>query len=147
MMPLNHRPMHGKRAFKATAGLLSLLSNYNCACCKNAKSCNYRNISYTCVRRALAAVCCRVNIAGFQDAKFPTFNGFWSQEVQAPTNIEFRRENIGDKIYNAAVLRSWNLVPQKAGDIRIDGAELVCLVNGRLSASDDYDRAFQKYIQ
>ena len=25
--------------------------------------------------------------------------------------------------------------------------ELVCLVNGRLSASDDYDRAFQKYIQ
>lgn len=25
--------------------------------------------------------------------------------------------------------------------------ELVCLVDGRLSASDDYDRAFQKYIQ
>ena len=25
--------------------------------------------------------------------------------------------------------------------------ELVCLVNGRLSTSDDYDRAFQKYIQ
>ena len=73
----------------------------------------------------------RVNIAGFEDAKFPTFNGFWSQEVQAPSQIEFHRENVGDKIYNAAVLRSWNLVPQKAGDITVDGAELVCLVNVR----------------
>ena len=92
----------------------------------------------------------RVNIAGFQDAKFPTFNGFWSQEVQAPTNIEFRRENIGDKIYNAAVLRSWNLVPQKAGDIRIDGAELVCLVNIRTqrpSSGSIFDSFFQDDFQ
>jgi len=73
----------------------------------------------------------RVNIAGFEDAKFPTFNGFWSQEVQAPSQIEFHRENVGDKIYNAAVLRSWNLVPQKSGDITVEGAELVCLVNVR----------------
>ena len=73
----------------------------------------------------------RVNIAGFEDAKVPTFNGFWSQEVQAPSQIEFHRENVGDKIYNAAVLRSWNLVPQKSGDITVEGAELVCLVNVR----------------
>lgn len=73
----------------------------------------------------------RVNIAGFEDAKFPTFNGFWSQEIQAPSQISFNRESVGDKIYNAAVLRSWNLVPQKAGDITVDPAELVCLVNIR----------------
>lgn len=71
----------------------------------------------------------RVNIAGFEDAKFPTFNGFWSQEVQAPSNIEFHRENINDAIYNAAVLRSWVIIPQQAGDVAIDPAELVCLVN------------------
>ena len=92
----------------------------------------------------------RVNIAGFQDAKFPTFNGFWSQEVQAPTNIEFRRENIGDKIYHSAVLRSWNLVPQKAGDITIEGAELVCLVNIRTqrpSSGSIFDSFFQDDYQ
>lgn len=71
----------------------------------------------------------RVNIAGFEDAKFPTFTGFWSQEVLAPSNIEFHRENINDVIYNAAVLRSWVIIPQQAGDIAIDPAELVCLVN------------------
>ena len=92
----------------------------------------------------------RVNIAGFEDAKFPTFNGFWSQEVQAPTNIEFHRENVGDKIYNAAVLRSWNLVPQKAGDITVDGAELVCLVNVRAprrSTGSIFDDFFQDDYQ
>jgi len=73
----------------------------------------------------------RVNIAGFEDARFPAFTGFWSQELQAPTNIEFKRENVGGEIFNTAVLRSWNLIPQKAGDLVIDPAELVCLVNVR----------------
>ena len=49
----------------------------------------------------------RVNIAGFEDARFPSFNGFWSQEVEAPTNIEFRRESYDNKIYNTAVLRKY----------------------------------------
>ncbi len=73
----------------------------------------------------------RVDIAGFEDARFPTFDGFWSQETSAPSNIQFRRETLDDKIYEAAVLRSYTLIPQKAGDLRIDPAELVCLVNLR----------------
>ncbi|MCR4860925.1 MAG: BatD family protein [Bacteroidales bacterium] len=92
----------------------------------------------------------RVNIAGFEDVKFPTFNGFWSQEVQAPSNIEFRRESLGDKIYNTAVLRSWTLIPQKAGEITIDGAELVCLVNVRTqrpSTGSIFDSFFQDDFQ
>ena len=88
----------------------------------------------------------RVNIGGFEDAKFPSFNGFWSQEVQAPTNIEFHRESIGDRIYNAAVLRSWTLIPQQAGEMVIDPAELVCLVNVRTKNSSSgsiFDSFFQ----
>lgn len=73
----------------------------------------------------------RVNIAGFEDAKFPTFNGFWSQETSAPTTIQFSRESFNDKIYDAAVLRSYVLIPQKSGDLEIDPSELVCLVNLR----------------
>ena len=58
----------------------------------------------------------RVNIAGFEDARFPSFNGFWSQEVEAPTNIEFRRENYNNQIYNTAVLRKYVLIPQQTED-------------------------------
>ena len=75
----------------------------------------------------------RVDIAGFEDARFPTFDGFWSQETAAPSNIQFKRESLGDKIYEAAVIRSYVLIPQKTGDLQIDPAELVCLVNLRTS--------------
>ena len=59
----------------------------------------------------------RADVAGFEDARFPTFNGFWSQETYAPNSIQFRRENIGDKIYNTVVLREYTLIPQQTGDI------------------------------
>ena len=87
----------------------------------------------------------RTNIAGFEDAHFPSFNGFWSQEIQAPQNIEFKRESLNDMIYNSAVLRSWTLIPQQAGDIKIDPAELICLVNVRAPSSGNsiFDSFFQ----
>ena len=55
----------------------------------------------------------RANLTGFEDAKFPKFNGCCSQEVDTPQSIEFQREQVGDKMYNAAVLRRWVLIPQK----------------------------------
>ena len=54
----------------------------------------------------------RVNVAGFESAEFPSFNGFWSQEIEAPTNIEFVRETYDGKIYNSALLRKYVLIPQ-----------------------------------
>lgn len=77
----------------------------------------------------------RVNIAGFENVRLPSFNGFWSQETEAPTNVEFHRETIDGKIYNAALLRRYVLIPQKSGRLSIDPAELVCLVNIRNTAS------------
>lgn len=71
----------------------------------------------------------RANLVGFENAKFPAFKGFWSQEVETPSNIEFQREQVDGTMYNAAVLRRWVLIPQKAGDQAIDPAEIVCLVN------------------
>lgn len=92
----------------------------------------------------------RTNVAGFENAKFPSFNGFWSEETEAPTNIEFHRENVGGQIFNAAVLRRWTLVPQQAGDIQIEPAELVCLVNVRnpsASTGSIFDSFFQDEYQ
>ena len=71
----------------------------------------------------------RTNLAGFENVRFPSFNGFWSQEVEAPDNIEFQREQVNGTMYNSAVLRRWVLIPQKTGDQNIDPAEVVCLVN------------------
>ena len=89
----------------------------------------------------------RTNIAGFEGADFPDFDGFWSQETLAPSNIQFARESYDGQIYNAAVLREYALVPQHSGTIEIDPAELVCLVNVRVSSGGNslFDGFFDEY--
>ena len=89
----------------------------------------------------------RVNVAGFESVEFPSFNGFWSQELEAPTNIEFTRETYDGQIYNAALLRKFILIPQQQGQVRIDPAELICLVNVRVSSggASIFDGFFDDY--
>ena len=68
------------------------------------------------------------NLVGFENARFPAFKGFWSQE-DVPANIEFQREQVNGTLYKSAVLRRWVIIPQKSGEMTIDPAEVVCLVN------------------
>jgi hypothetical protein len=77
----------------------------------------------------------RVPISNFEDVKFPVFNGFWSQEIETPQNISFERESVNNKIYEAATIRKYLLLPQKTGDIKIEPAEIVCLVPVRTAGS------------
>ena len=89
----------------------------------------------------------RVNIAGFENVSFPTFNGFWSQEIEAPSNIEFAREVYDGQIYNAALLRKFVLIPQQQGQVTINPAEMTCLVNIRVSTGGTsiFDGFFDDY--
>ena len=89
----------------------------------------------------------RVNVAGFENVSFPDFNGFWSQEIEAPTNIEFSREVYDGQIYNSALLRKFILIPQQQGAVRISPAEMVCLVNVRVASAGHsiFDGFFDDY--
>lgn len=77
----------------------------------------------------------RADIAGFESAQFPDFNGFWSQEQDSPANIEFSRATYNGQIYNAALLKKYMLIPQQTGALTISPAEIVCLVNVRTAPS------------
>ncbi len=70
----------------------------------------------------------RSNIRAFEDIKWPVFNGFWSQETEAPQNLNFTREKVGNQIYQSAVIRRYMLMPQQTGTLTIDPSEMVCLV-------------------
>lgn len=92
----------------------------------------------------------RVPVAGFEDIKFPVFNGFWSQEIETPQNINFVRDNVGNQIYNSAVLRKYMLLPQQSGEITIEPAEMICQVQARVSGAggrsifdDFFDTGYQ----
>ena len=73
----------------------------------------------------------RVPISGFEDVKFPVFNGFWSQELETPQNINFVRENYKNQVYNSAVLRRYILLPQQTGDLTVEPSYMVCQIQMR----------------
>ena len=91
----------------------------------------------------------RVDITGFEDIKFPTFNGFWSKETVTVNNLEFNRENVNGAIYNSALLRQYVLIPQQSGTLSIDPAEMVCQLRVRSSSGGSpmsiFDDFFDQY--
>lgn len=89
----------------------------------------------------------RADITDLTDAKFPSFNGFWSQDISPDGNIQFSREKVGDQIWNSAVIKKYVLIPQRAGDITIDPAELVCRVAVRAPSRGNsiFDGFFDDY--
>lgn len=89
----------------------------------------------------------KVPVAGFEDVKFPVFNGFWSQELETPQNINFERESYDNQIYNSAVLRRYMLLPQQTGKLTIDPAYMVCQVQVRMPGGGRtiFDSFFDSY--
>ena len=62
----------------------------------------------------------RVQLTGFGENKMPDFAGFWTQEIEAPTQLNLVRENVAGKIYNSGMIRKVILFPQKSGEITIE---------------------------
>ena len=89
----------------------------------------------------------RVDVTGFEEVHFPTFNGFWSKETESAQNVQFQRENVGGTIYNAAVLRRYMLIPQRTGSVTIDPAEMVCQIRVQADSGPRsfFDSFFDSY--
>ena len=68
----------------------------------------------------------RVNVVGYDGVKFPSFNGFWAQELDTG-NTPRRRETYNGKVYETLVAREFLLYPQQSGTLTIDPAELTAV--------------------
>lgn len=55
----------------------------------------------------------RVPIVGYNDVKFPSFNGFWAQELNTE-NARRERETFNGKVYETLVAKEYLLYPQQA---------------------------------
>jgi len=94
----------------------------------------------------------KYDIAGFEDIKFPSWNGFFTQEIPTSDQVSLKRENINGQIYYTAVLQKMILQPQKTGTITIEPAkfDIIILKQGqkkqRRSIFDDFfNSGYQKY--
>ena len=70
----------------------------------------------------------RVDLRGFQNGKFPPYNGFYSQQENQDQQINLRQENVNGVIYNVADYGKVYLFPQQVGTIKIEPIELDCIV-------------------
>jgi len=72
----------------------------------------------------------KYDIRGFQDATYPSWNGFYKQDIPMPDQISLNKENVNGQIYYTAVLQKVILQAQKSGDLIISPAtfEVVALV-------------------
>ena len=70
----------------------------------------------------------RVDLRGFQNVKFPPYNGFWSQQEVNNQQINLKQENVNGMMYYVAEYSKVYLFPQRAGTISIEAIELDCIV-------------------
>ena len=56
--------------------------------------------------------------------KSPSFEGFWSQDVQMPKEAKPHIETVNGQKFNVVDIQIYNLYPQKVGSLKISPAEM-----------------------
>lgn len=76
--------------------------------------------------RAVVKLYSRVNVVGSEQMTLPTFNGFWTHQLE--TEQGPFRESYNGKVYEAFTLAEYLLYPQQGGVLTIEPAELTVVV-------------------
>lgn len=82
----------------------------------------------------------RVNLADYAIQKMPSFNGFWTQQLEADSRP--RRETYNGKVYEVYTLADYLLYPQQAGRLVIDPVEMTALVQVIVQSGNHFDPFF-----
>lgn len=86
-----------------------------------------------------------VPIAGFDEVNLPTYEGFYTQDIEIPQQINFTREVYNDKIYQVGILKKTILFPQQNGKLKIEPFSMALLVRQRVKARSFFDDFFDNY--
>lgn len=93
--------------------------------------------------RATLKLYTRIQMSGVESSRFPSFNGFWSQELKSD-NYDWQSESYAGKVYNTHILQEYLLYPQQVGVLQIDPFELTVIAQlvtqsaSRQSILDDF---------
>ena len=75
----------------------------------------------------------RFDLRGFQNVKFPAFNGFWSQQPEGVPNVQLQIENLDGVNYYVGEFNRTYVFPQRTGELTIDPTEVECVVRKHYS--------------
>lgn len=83
----------------------------------------------------------RASIAGLEDAKLPSFNGFWSQELSTE-KYQPQRQTVNGKVYDSQVIKEYLLYPQQSGEITIEPTTLTAVAQIVMRSNKTFDPFF-----
>jgi hypothetical protein len=86
----------------------------------------------------------RYTLRGFQDVKFPDFNGFWSQDMPMNQQIQLNTENVDGTTYYVAELKRSFIFAQRTGKLEIDAPSVECVV--RKQSNKRYHDPFDAFF-
>lgn len=76
-----------------------------------------------------------IPIAGFGSVNFPSFEGFYTQDIEMPNQVNFEREAYNNKIYQVGTIKKTILFPQQNGEITLDPFEIECIIRKRVGTA------------
>lgn len=90
----------------------------------------------------------KLNVVGFEEIKFPTMTGFWSEDMETPNQIQLKQEYINGQLYSVGLLKRIILSPNRSGNITIDPVQATVVVQQRVqsrrrSVFDDFFGTYQ----
>ncbi len=86
----------------------------------------------------------RLNIQSPQISKLPSYQGFWSEEIETSNQISFSRENYEGKLFSVAVLKKAALFPTQTGELSVTPFELKIpvLIQRKRKSNNPFDDFF-----
>ncbi|MDR2910232.1 MAG: BatD family protein [Bacteroidales bacterium] len=86
-----------------------------------------------------------IPVAGFEEVNLPTYEGFYTQDIEIPQQIVFNREVYNNKIYQVGLLKKTILFPQQNGRITIASGNMTLSIQERVRQRSFFDDFFSGY--
>lgn len=81
----------------------------------------------------------RGQITEIDTLKYPNLKGFWKEDIELATRLNFTTEVINGLVYKKALLASYALFPIKAGQAKIDSYKAKCKVISGMGFGQTYE--------
>ena len=80
----------------------------------------------------------KIDLISFNNISYPSFDGFWKQDIESSGNIVFNQENINGKIYDVGILEESILYPQQHGVLTISPVEIELYIKQKVGVTRDF---------
>ncbi len=86
-----------------------------------------------------------MQLSNFNEYKFPSFKGFYSQVIEEAKQISLQREAVNGKVYESGLFKKVLLYPQVNGNITIDPFMLECIYVKRVARASWFDDGYREF--